>query len=74
MDVQIFGTRKCADTRKTLRFFSDRRVKTHFVDLRQKAASVGELKRFVQGFGVDAVMDRESKRFLSLGLKFRRSQ
>ena len=68
MDVQIFGTRKCADTRKALRFFSDRRVKAHFVDLRQKAASVGELKRFVQKFGVDALMDRESKRFLSLGL------
>lgn len=69
MEVQIFGTRKCADTRKAARFFSERRVKTHFVDLKQKPASVGELKRFVQKFGVDAVIDRESKRFLSLGLR-----
>ncbi len=69
MDVQIFGTKKCMDTRKALRFFSERRVKTHFVDLKQKAASVGELRRFVQKFGVDAVMDRDSKRFLSLGLR-----
>ncbi len=69
MDVQIFGTKKCTDTRKALRFFSERRVKTHFVDLKQKAASVGELRRFVQKFGVDAVMERGSKRFLSLGLR-----
>ena len=69
MDVQIFGTKKCMDTRKALRFFSERRVKTHFVDLKQKAASVGELRRFVQKFGVDAMMDRDSKRFLSLGLR-----
>ena len=68
MDVQIFGTKRCTDTRKALRFFSERRVKTHFVDLKQKAASAGELRRFVQKFGVDAVMDRDSKRFLSLGL------
>lgn len=69
MDIQIFGTKKCTDTRKALRFFSERRVKTHFVDLKQKAASVGELRRFVEKFGVDAVMDRGSKRFLSLGLR-----
>lgn len=69
MDIQIFGTKKCTDTRKALRFFSERRVKTHFVDLKQKAASVGEIRRFVQKFGVDAVMDGDSKRFLSLGLR-----
>ncbi|MFV2007845.1 MAG: arsenate reductase family protein [Longimicrobiales bacterium] len=68
MEIQIFGTKKCTDTRKALRFFSERRVRTHFVDLKQKAASVGELRRFVQKFGVDGVMDRESKRSLSLGL------
>ena len=69
MEVQIFGTKKCSDTRKALRFFSERRVKTHFVDLKQKAASVGELRRFVQKFGVEAVIDRDSKHFLNLGLR-----
>jgi arsenate reductase-like glutaredoxin family protein len=68
MDVQIFGTRKCAATRKALRFFSERRIKTHFVDLTQRAASPGELRRFVQKFGIDALVDRESKRFRELGL------
>jgi arsenate reductase len=69
MDVQIFGTRACADTRKALRFFSDRRVGTHFVDLKQRAASKGELGRFARKFGVEALVDRESKRFEALGLR-----
>lgn len=68
MQVQVFGTKGCFDTRKALRFFKERRIKTHFVDLRQRAASRGELRRFVQKFGSDALIDRESKRFRSLGL------
>lgn len=68
VEVQVFGTKGDADTRKALRFFSERRIKTHFVDLRQRAASKGELRRFVQKFGTDAVVDRESKRFRALGL------
>ena len=69
LQVQIFGTKKNADTRKALRFFAERRVKTHFVDLAERAAAVGELKRFVQKFGVDALIDRSSKRFSELGLR-----
>ncbi len=68
MDVQIFGTKKSADTRKALRFFAERRIKTHFVDLAERAASSGELKRFAQKFGVGALIDRDSKRFAELGL------
>ena len=68
MEVQIFGTKKSAETRKALRFFSERRVKTHFVDLDVRAASIGELRRFAQKFGVQALVDRGSKRFAALGL------
>ena len=68
MEVQVFGTKKCADTRKALRFFAERRVKTHFVDLVERAASLGELRRFAQKFGVTALIDRDSKRYLELGL------
>lgn len=69
MDVQVFGTNSCADTRKALRFFKERRITVHFVDLKQRAASKGELRRFVQKFGADAVLDRDSKRLKSLGLE-----
>lgn len=67
-ELQIFGSTNSADTRKAVRFFSDRRVKVHFVDLKQRAASPGELRRFVERFGVEALIDRESSRFREQGL------
>ena len=70
MEVQIFGIKKSADTRKALRFFSERRVKTHFVDLMERPASLGELRRFAQKFGVSALVDRDSRRFDELGLRY----
>src|SRR2546429_981997 len=69
VEVQVFGVRKSADTRAALRFFAERRIKCHFVDLNERAASLGELRRFAQKFGVAALIDRESKRFTELGLK-----
>ena len=69
MDVQIFGVKKNAETRKALRFFAERRIRTHFVDLSERAASKGELQRFVQKFGIGALVDKESRRFAELGLR-----
>ena len=68
MEVQIFGTKKSSDTRKALRFFAERRVKAHFVDLTERAASKGELTRFAQKFGITALIDRNSRRYAELGL------
>lgn len=68
MEVQIFGTKKSADTRKALRFFAERRVRTHFVDLAERPASRGELNRFAQKFGVTALIDRDARRYAELGL------
>ena len=72
MQVQIFGIKKSSDTRKAQRFFSERRVQAHFVDLKVRPASPGELRRFVQKFGIDALIDRESRRFADLGLRHAR--
>lgn len=66
--VQVFGTKSDFGTQKALRFFKERRIDVHFVDLKQRAASKGELRRFVQKFGVDAVLDRDSRRFRARGL------
>jgi arsenate reductase-like glutaredoxin family protein len=68
MEVQIFGTKNNSDTRKALRFFSERGWKTHFVDLSERPASPGELRRFVEKLGVDALVDRDGKRYRDLGL------
>ncbi|MFN2635518.1 MAG: arsenate reductase family protein [Gemmatimonadaceae bacterium] len=70
MEVQIFGIKKSADTRKALRFFAERRIRTHFVDLLEKPASIGELRRFAQKFGVLALVDKSSRPFSDLGLHY----
>lgn len=67
MEVQIFGSRKSADTRAALRFFAERRITTHFVDFTVRSPAVGELSRFAQRFGVGGIVDRQSKRFAELG-------
>lgn len=69
MDVQIFGVKKNPETRKALRFFAERRMKTHFVDLQERAAARGELLRFAHKFGVAALVDEESRRYAELGLR-----
>ena len=69
MDVQIFGVKKNADTRKALRFFAERRIRTHFVDLMERAASRGELTRFAQKFGTSTLVDDTARRFGELGLR-----
>lgn len=68
MEVQVFGTQKNQDTRRALRFWSERRVKVHFVDLKERPASKGELQRFIQKFGITPLIDRSSKRYAELGL------
>lgn len=69
MNVQIFGVKNDATVRKALRFFKERRIDVHFVDFKERPPSKGELRRFFDRFGVDAVIDRESKRFQALGLQ-----
>jgi arsenate reductase len=69
MEVQIFGVKKSVETRKALRFFSERRIKTHFVDLAERPASPQELRRFAQRYGVEALIDRDSRAYAELGLR-----
>ena len=68
MTIQVFGFRDDAETRKALRFFSERRVPAHFVDLAERPASRGELRRFQERFGAAALVDRHAPRFRALGL------
>lgn len=63
----MFGVKKSADTRAALRFFAERRIKVHFVDLNERPASPGELRRFAEKFGLQSLLDRNSRRFADLG-------
>ena len=44
MNIQIYGTSKCFDTKKAQRYFKERRVKVQFVDLAKFGMSKGELR------------------------------
>ena len=43
MNIQIFGTKKCNDTKKAERFFKERGIKFQFIDMKEKGMSKGEL-------------------------------
>src|SRR5262245_22086708 len=71
MTVQLFGTKKCAETRKAERFFKERGIKVHAVDLGQKGMSAGELRNVAaRAGGMEALIDREGKRYVEKGLKY----
>jgi arsenate reductase-like glutaredoxin family protein len=72
MEVQVFGLKNDSETRKAQRFFAERRVKVHFVDLQQRPIAPGELKRFVQKLGVTALVNTRAKRYADLGLAHQR--
>lgn len=66
----MFGLAKSKATRKAQRFFSERRVPVTFVDLRKRDPSPGELRKWVQRFGVEAVLDPDSKAYRDQGLQY----
>ena len=49
MNIQIFGTKKCSDTRKAERFFKERGIKYQFVDMKEKGMSKGEFTSVAPG-------------------------
>jgi len=69
LTIQVFGFRDCQATRKAQRFFAERRIAIHFVDLAERPAAKGELRRFAERFGPAALIDREGARFKALGLR-----
>ena len=62
VNIQIFGTRKCNDTKKAQRFFKERGIKFQFVDMTDKGMSKGELKSVAQANGgIDNMINPDAK-------------
>lgn len=62
MNIQIFGTKKCSDTRKAERFFKERGIKYQFVDMKEKGMSKGKFNSVAQANGgYDAMINWEGK-------------
>jgi arsenate reductase len=68
--VQVFGTPDSQSTRSALRFFKERRLEVHFVDLHRKPMAPGELRRFVERLGARALADTEGKAWRDAGLAY----
>lgn len=70
MNIQIFGSVKCQDTKKAQRYFKERRLPFQFIDITQKGLSRGELKSIVAAVGIDNLVDREGKAYVQKNLKY----
>lgn len=68
--VQIFGLMSSPATRAAERFFKERRVVIHFVDLKHKPMAPAEIKRFIDRFGLAGLLDSEGKAYIDAGLKY----
>ncbi len=68
--VQIFGVKSSQATRAAERFFKERCVAIQLVDLQRKPMAPGEIKRFVDRFGLIALIDSEGKAYIDAGLKY----
>ena len=62
MNIQIFGTKKCFDTKKAERYFKERGVKYQFIDMKEKGMGRGEFNSVKQAVGgTDALIDEKCK-------------
>jgi arsenate reductase-like glutaredoxin family protein len=70
--VQVFGLDSDKATRAAIRFFKERRIGIHQVDLRRKPIAAGELRRFVERLGATALLDVDGPAYREAGLAYMR--
>jgi arsenate reductase len=69
-NVQIFGLKGSQATRAAERFFKERRIPIQLVDLTKKPMAPGEIRRFIERFGLTGLLDTEGKAFVDAGMKY----
>ncbi|MGL6065546.1 MAG: arsenate reductase family protein [Cetobacterium sp.] len=70
MIVQIFGKKNCNETKKVLRFFKERNLKFHFIELSEKAPSKRELENFLKFYGIEDLLDKNGAEFKKRNLQY----
>lgn len=73
MNIQIFGTKKCFDTKKAERFFKERNIKFQFIDISEKSMSKGELYSVLNSVNINTLINDKSKEYTKLGFNNIRS-
>ena len=69
-NIQVFGLDDSQPTRAALRFFRERRIVVHYVELRKKPIAAGELRRFSERLGAAALLDTEGRAYREQGLAY----
>ncbi|MGY0374473.1 arsenate reductase family protein [Clostridium sp. JNZ J1-5] len=69
MNIQIFGVKKCFDTKKAERYFKERRIKYQFIDLNETALSKGELQSVKTAVGLSNLINKGSKEYTKSNLQ-----
>jgi arsenate reductase len=67
-NIQVFGLDDSSATRAAIRFFRERRIIVHYVDLRKQPIAPAELRRFVDRLGATALLDTDSRAYRDAGL------
>jgi arsenate reductase-like glutaredoxin family protein len=70
LQVQIFGLKSSQASRAAERFFKERRVAIQFVDLKQRPMAQGEIRRFIERFGLAGLLDTEGTAYAGAGLQY----
>ena len=73
MNIQIFGTKKCFDTKKADRFFKERKIQFQFIDLNEKLMSKGEFNSILQSININDLINAKSKEYIKLNFSNIRS-
>lgn len=73
MNIQIFGVKKCFDTKKAQRFFKERKIKCQFIDINEKPMSKGEFSSVVKSVGINELINTKSKDYAKLNFNNIRS-
>jgi arsenate reductase (glutaredoxin) len=68
MNIQIFGLKKCFDTKKAERYFKERNINFQFVDLSEKSLSKGELQSVRSTVELNELINKDSKEYKRLNL------
>jgi arsenate reductase-like glutaredoxin family protein len=70
MNIQIFGIKKCQNTRKAERYFKERAIPYQFVDLTVRGLSKGELDKVKSAAGLENLIDKAGKEYARRNLKY----
>jgi len=70
MNVIVYGTKKCGETRKAERWLKERRVPYQFRDVSEKPLTETEIRNMAPGRDPSRLIDEGSKRFIARGLAF----